>query len=102
MGADLLIIPNTSSDHLQRIHIKSLQCRTCDTRSGIAADLERHETSFCVNRGGNRVQNLVPPWVVDFGNRVANCIPDTIANLERILFKNGVKQYDALDGTDGT
>lgn len=86
-----------SSDHLQRLHIKALQCSECNKRFGTNSDLERHGRKHC--RGNNPIKKPVQEWVVDFSKRVTKCID--IASLDKTLFINGIKQYDFVDDTDG-
>lgn len=51
------------------------------------------------NDGPHSEPDDVPKYIVDFGQSVKEC--QNRDALNNVLWVNGVKQYDYLDGTDG-
>lgn len=88
----LLLIP-CFSKHLQGVHFKPFECRSCLQRFGRPNERDRHERDDVCSR------QRVPDYLNGFCQKVCKSADQN--ELDEILYPGGVKQYDVLDGTDG-
>lgn len=87
------------SEHVQRVHVKALFCKSCHKRFGLQRELGRHQNGPTACKG-TCVGNEVPEYIDAFSKQIAGC--QSMNRLSEVLFKNGVKQYDVQDETDST